>query len=127
MMPVTTLYAGIFGLMSVALANLVLYARVRPGQPPWRGDATMRVQANFVENVPLALIVMYIVEQTGVGSFVMHIFGVALVLCRVLHVWGLDRGPGANVNYPRLIGAQGTFLLLSVMSVTAVYQFVTTG
>ena len=127
MIPVTVLYAGIFGLMSVALANLVLYARVRPGQPAWRGDATMRVQANFIENVPLALVVMYLVELTGVGAFVIHIFGAALLVLRVLHVWGLDRGPGANVNYPRLIGAQGTFVLLSVMSVTAVYQFVTAG
>ena len=125
MMPVTALYAGILGLMSVGLANLVLYARVRPGQPEWRGDATLRVQANFVENVPLALVVMYLVEQTGVGALVIHVFGGALVLLRVLHAWGLDRAPGANVNYPRLIGAQGTFLLLSVMSVTAVYQFVT--
>jgi len=125
MIPVTALYAGIFGLMSVTLANLVLYARVRPGQPAWRGDATMRVQANFVENVPLALLVMYLVEQTGVGDTVIHVFGITLLALRVLHVWGLDRGPGANVNYPRLIGAQGTFLLLSVMSVAAVYQFVT--
>jgi uncharacterized membrane protein YecN with MAPEG domain len=124
MMPVTVLYAGIFGLMSVALANLVLYARVRPGQPEWRGDATMRVQGNFTENVPLALIVMYAAELTGAGAVAIHAFGVSLVLLRVLHVWGLDRGPGANVNYPRLIGAQGTFLLLSVMSVTAVYRFV---
>jgi len=125
MIPVTALYAGIFGLMSVTLANLVLYARVRPGQPAWRGDATMRVQANFVENVPLALLVMYLVEQTGVGDTVIHVFGITLLVLRALHVWGLDRGPGANVNYPRLIGAQGTFLLLSVMSVAAVYQFVT--
>jgi len=125
MIPVTALYAGIFGLMSVTLANLVLYARVRPGQPAWRGDATMRVQANFVENVPLALLVMYLVEQTGVGDTVIHVFGITLLALRALHVWGLDRGPGANVNYPRLIGAQGTFLLLSVMSVAAVYQFVT--
>jgi len=124
MMPVTVLYAGIFGLMSVALANLVLYARVRPGQPEWRGDATMRVQGNFIENVPLALIVMYAAELTGVGAAAIHAFGCSLVLLRVLHIWGLDRGPGANVNYPRLIGAQGTFLLLSVMSVTAVYRFV---
>jgi uncharacterized membrane protein YecN with MAPEG domain len=127
MIPVTVLYAGAFGLMSVALANLVLYARVRPGQPEWRGDATMRVQANFVENVPLSLIVMFAVEQTGVGGFVIHLFGSTLVVLRILHVWGLDRAPGANVNYPRLIGAQGTFLLMSVMSVTAVYQYVTSG
>ena len=126
MIPVTVLYAGIFGLMSVALANLVLYARVRPGQPAWRGSATMRVQANFVENVPLALIVMLAVEQTGVAPAVIHAFGISLVALRLLHVWGLDRAPGADVNYPRLVGAQGTFLWLSVMSVTAVYQSVTT-
>jgi uncharacterized membrane protein YecN with MAPEG domain len=127
MIPITVLYAGIFGLMSVALANLVLYARVRPGQPEWRGDATLRVQANFVENVPLALVVMYAVELTGVAGTAIHGFGVSLLVLRVLHVWGLDRAPGANVNYPRLIGAQGTFVLLSIMSVTAVYQFVTSG
>jgi uncharacterized membrane protein YecN with MAPEG domain len=123
MMPVTLLYAGLMGLMSVFLANLVLRARVRPGQPGWRGDATLRVQANFVENVPLAVVLMYLVELSGVGVVAMHAFGLSLVALRVLHVWGLDRAPGANVNYPRLIGAQGTFVLLSVLGVTAVYQF----
>ncbi|HEY5681355.1 MAG TPA: MAPEG family protein [Pseudomonadales bacterium] len=123
MIPVTLLYAGVMGLMSVFLANLVLRARVRPGQPEWRGDATLRVQANFVENVPLAVVLMYLVELSGVGAVAMHAFGVSLVALRVLHVWGLDRAPGANVNYPRLIGAQGTFVLLSVLGVTAVYQF----
>ena len=126
-MPVTLLYAGVMGLMSVFLANLVLRARVRPGQPEWRGDATMRVQANFVENVPLAVVLMYFVELSGVGSLAMHVFGVSLVTLRVLHVWGLDRAPGANVNYPRLIGAQGTFVLLSVLGVTAIYQYVRAG
>lgn len=127
MMPVTLLYAGMMGLMSVFLANLVLRARVRPGQPEWRGDATMRVQANFVENVPLAVVLMYLVELSDVGSMAMHFFGVSLVTLRVLHVWGLDRAPGANVNYPRLIGAQGTFVLISVLGMTAIYQYVRAG
>ena len=42
----------------------------------------------------------------------------ALVVLRVLHAWGLARNPGAN--YPRLIGAQGTFVLMSVLGMTAV-------
>ena len=59
MVPITALYAGICGLLSVLLANSVLYVRLRGGQrPPWQGDAMLRVQANFVENVPLALVLV---------------------------------------------------------------------
>ena len=122
MPPVTLLYAGLLGLLSVLLANQVLYVRLRPGrEPPWRADATQRVQANFVENVPLALVLLYVIEVGGAGRMAVHLFGALLVILRVLHAWGMSRNPGAN--YPRLIGAQGTFLLLSLMSVTAVYQF----
>jgi len=121
MIPGTLLYAGIFVLMGVLLANVVLYVRLRPGLPKWQADATLRVQGNFVENVPLALILLYLLEVAGVGSHVVHLFGITLVVLRVLHAWGLGRYPGAN--YPRLIGAQGTFLLLSIMGITAVYRF----
>ncbi len=120
--PVTLLYAGLLGLLSVLLANQVLYVRLRSGrEPSWRGDATQRVQANFVENVPLALVLLYLIEAGGASSTAVHALGSLLVAFRVLHAWGMSRNPGAN--YPRLIGAQGTFLLLSVMSFTVLYQY----
>jgi uncharacterized membrane protein YecN with MAPEG domain len=125
MMPVTLLYAGILGLLAVLLANVVLYVRLRAAtQPAWRPDATMRVQANFVENVPIALILLFLLEIGGLARPALHALGCALVACRLLHAWGMSRNPGAN--YPRLIGAQGTFLLLSIMGTTAVYLWVTT-
>jgi len=124
MIPVTLLYAGLLGLLSVLLANQVLYVRLRPKtMPAWKADATLRVQANFVENVPLALVLLYLVEVSGVTPLAVHVFGCALVLFRVLHAWGMSRHEGAN--YSRLVGAQGTFLLLSVMGVTAVYLAIT--
>jgi len=120
--PVTALYAGIFGLLSVLLANSVLYVRLGGGQrPEWQGDAMLRVQANFVENVPLALVILLIAELSGLSAAAVHTFGATLVALRLLHAWGLGTYPGAN--YPRLIGAQGTFLLLSILSVAAIYQF----
>ena len=120
MIPVTLLYAGMLGLLSVLLANQVLYVRVRGDRmPDWKADTVLRVQANFVENVPLALIVLYLVEVGGVDTAVIHLFGGALVMLRLSHAWGMSQNSGAN--YPRLIGAQGTFLLISIMSVTAVY------
>ena len=122
MIPVTLLYAGILALLSVLLANQVLYVRLRPGrEPEWRADATLRVQANFVENVPLALLLLFLLEAGGIGSTAVHAFGISLVACRLLHAWGMSRNPGAN--YPRLIGAQGTFVLLSAMGVAAIYLF----
>jgi uncharacterized protein len=119
---ITLLYAGLLGLLAVLLANLVLYVRLRANQQPaWRADATLRVQGNFVENVPIALILLYLLETAGTAPTALHSMGAALVVFRLLHAWGLARYPGAN--YPRLIGAQGTFLLLSIMSVAAVYAW----
>ena len=123
-MPATSLvYAGLMALLSVLLANQVLYVRLRAGKAPkWRARAAERVQANFVENVPLALVLLYLLEVSGAPAAAIHLFGGALVVLRVLHAWGMSANEGAN--YPRLIGAQGTFLLLSVMGMAALYLWV---
>jgi hypothetical protein len=123
---ITALYAGISGVFAVLLANHVLYVRLRTAsQPKWRPDAVLRVQANFVENVPLALILLLLLELNGTPPEILHGFGISLVILRVLHAWGLSRNEGAN--YPRLIGAQGTFMLLSVMGVALIYGFLING
>ena len=119
--PVTALYAGVFGLFAVLLANNVLYARLRTAVlPKWKPDAQLRVQANFAENVPLALLLLLALELQHAAPVALHLLGVSLFACRLLHAWGLGRHAGAN--YPRLIGAQGTFLLISIMGVALVYS-----
>ena len=120
---VTALYAGLCGLLAVLLANHVLYVRLRSAsEPKWRPDAVLRVQANFVENVPLALLLLLMMELNGASPSILHALGLSLITFRLLHAWGLSRNEGAN--YPRLIGAQGTFLLLSIMAVSLVYAFI---
>ncbi len=121
--PITALYAGLLGLLAILLANQVLYARLRTGRiADWKPDTLLRVQANFVEQVPLALILLLVLELQSTPSLLVHAFGGTLVLLRLAHAWGYSRDPGAT--YPRLIGAQGTFLLVSIMSVAAIYSFV---
>ena len=100
-MPVTFLYAGLLGLLAVLLANQVLRARVRPNQPDWKEATTLRVQANFVENVPLALILLCAVEFSTGSTLAVHVLGSALVSCRLLHAFGMSRNPGAN--YPGVV------------------------
>ncbi len=124
MMPATLLYAGLLGLLSVLLANQVLYVRLRADtMPKWKPGHTLRVQANFVENVPLALVLLCLVEMSGVATLAIHLFGGTLVLFRLLHAWGMSRNEGAS--YARLIGAQGTFLLISALAMTALYAALT--
>ena len=121
--PAMLIYDGMRGLLSVLLANHVLYARLRGASlPDWQAPAAERVQGNFVENVPMALLLLYLVEVSGAPVMFVHVSGIALVVLRLLHAWGLARYEGAN--YPRLIGAQGTFILVSVLAVTAVLQVV---
>ncbi|MCP5180227.1 MAG: MAPEG family protein [Pseudomonadales bacterium] len=120
---VTALYAGILGLLAVLLANNVLYVRLRAAtQPKWRPDAALRVQANFVENVPLALVLLLLLELNGTPATLLHTLGATLCVLRLLHAWGLGTREGAN--YPRLIGAQGTFLLVSLMACALIYGYV---
>jgi uncharacterized membrane protein YecN with MAPEG domain len=118
LIPMTALYVGLHALLAVVLANFVLYARLRSGKvPAWQSDAALRVQANFVENVPLALLLFLVLEIQGTSPLLLHGFGSSLFIMRLLHAFGLGTYPGAN--YPRLIGAQGTFVLIAIMAIGA--------
>lgn len=119
LIPVSALYIGIHGLLAVVLANFVLYARLRTGKvPAWQPDAALRVQANFIENVPIALLLLLVLEIQGASANMLHLFGGALFVVRLLHAFGLGTYEGAN--YPRLIGAQGTFVLIAIMAIACV-------
>ena len=73
LVPVTALYAGVLGLLAVLLANQVLYARLRTGRvQEWKPDTVLRVQANFVENVPLALVLLLVLELQKTPTPILH-------------------------------------------------------
>ena len=121
-LPITALYGGLLVLMSVFIANRVLWARLRGNKvPDWKEPTNLRIQANFRENTPLALVLLLALEVGGLPDVWIHWFGGSLFLARLLHAWGMSRDPGAT--YGRLIGAQGTFLLMSIMGMTTVVFF----
>jgi uncharacterized membrane protein YecN with MAPEG domain len=64
-------------------------------------------------------VLLYLIEMGGAPRPIVHALGAALVIARLLHAWGYSSNPGAT--YPRLIGAQTTFLLLSIMGFGAIY------
>ncbi len=121
---VTLLYAGILGLMLVALSHFVVVGRWRSGVGLGHGDDKalrrwIRVHANFAEHVPLALLLLLLCELNGVDSLWLHGAGISLVVARVLHVVGLSRSPGTSVG--RFLGAGMTFLILTFLGVLATW------
>ena len=109
--------AGLLGLLGVALLSNVGRVRSRAGVFIGDGGNTelitaMRVQANFVENVPLGLILIWLVS-TFYGPPTIATLSILLVVARVLHAAGM-RG---YLPYGRPAGATLTLLVLVVSSI----------
>jgi uncharacterized protein len=77
----------------------------------------MRTQANFVEYVPLLLILMGLLELAGVNSTVLAYAGAALVLLRIMHAIGMPR------PVPNVYRAAGATLTLALLLAGAVFGF----
>jgi hypothetical protein len=74
----------------------------------------MRRHANFVEYVPLILILIALLELNEVDETVIHVMGATLVGVRASHAWGMQPDDARGIF--RFIGAVGTTLLLVVSS-----------
>ena len=123
---VTALYAGLLGLMSIAIAFPAGRMRGQKGISVGDGGdieltLAMRRHANFVEFVPLALILIGLLEMNGVGPLAIHGLGAALVGFRVCHAIGLKADTVANPL--RGIGAGGSTLVVVIASIWAIATF----
>ncbi len=107
---ITPLYIALFGLLWVSLTMRAgLYrgkAKIFIGDG---GDPEMlrrmRGQANFVESVPLALILLVMMEVLGASATWLHALCATLLIGRVVHYAGLTEiGPGNG----RIIGMLAT-------------------
>ena len=107
---VTILYAGLLGLFSMVLSAGAGILRGKKNIDAGDGGdpdmlRAMRRHANFTEYVPLALVLIALLELTGVRSLVIHAMGLTLIAGRLLHaayfnegVKSVLRGIGAGLN-----------------------------
>lgn len=120
---ITTLYAGLLGLLMSGIAISVGRARGSSGVSIGDGGnleviAAMRRHANFVEFVPITLIVIGLLELNGVGSTAIHALGGGLVVVRLSHAIGYRADESMKIF--RAVGAIGSMLILQVASVWAI-------
>ncbi len=91
---VTALYAGSLALWFLVLSYRVVGRRRAGISLGDGGDPGMlrvvRGHANFAEYVPLALIMLAILELGGTPPIVLHVLGLALLAGRLLHGYALS-------------------------------------
>lgn len=124
---IALLFASLHVLLYVALSlRVVLHRnahRIGIGTGEDRALARkVRVHGNFNEYVPLALLLLALLELSGIQPGPLWAFGIALLAGRVLHAIGLGRSAGYSVG--RFAGTLLTFLALMGMAVLGVWRFV---
>jgi uncharacterized protein len=77
----------------------------------------MRAQANFIENVPVTLILIALIELAGKGGAWLALVGALIMVSRIAHPLGMDR-PAPNAL--RAGGTTVTMLVQLGLAVVAV-------
>jgi len=124
MSSIAALYAGLLALLLVGLSINVIRLRWRYRQGLGDGGhaelaRAARVQGNFIEYAPLGLILIYFVEQAGMAPWAVHGLGLALLVGRAAHAWGLAHSDGPSIG--RALGMGLTFGVLITGGLLALY------
>ena len=121
---VTLLFAALHVLLVLALAGPI--ARPRHAHKVGLGDGgdkllarKIRVHGNFTEYVPLALLVLALLEACGLAAAAVWGFGGVLLLGRLLHAAGLSGSGGYSKG--RFWGTALTWLSLLLMALAGLW------
>lgn len=125
---ITALYTGLLAILGIGIGfvcgSLRGKLKINLGDG---GNAdmllAMRRQANFVEYVPMALILIALAEMNGAPDYAVHGFGLVLLAARVSHAFGLSNESGQILF--RGLGAAVTALVTVVAAIWNIYLFAT--
>ncbi|MDF2120174.1 MAPEG family protein [Roseiarcaceae bacterium H3SJ34-1] len=123
---ITGLYAGLLAIIMVVLLGNVGRLRSKKGVSLGdNGDRDLlianRQHMNFVECVPLALLLLAVVEANGAPRGWVHALGIILLISRLIHPFGIN--PASMNTTCRIVGSGGTILMIVAAALTALWQF----
>lgn len=95
-MEVTALFAGILGLIFFGLTIRIIYIRrtnkIALGDGGHQSLAkAIRAHSNFIEYVPIVLVLFTLLEFRGAEDFLLYCLGTLLVIGRLLHAYGISQ------------------------------------
>ena len=121
---ITLLFASLHVLLMLVL--LARISRHRHGQRIGLGDGgdvelarKVRVHGNFIEHAPIALLLMALLELSGLPAAWLWGLGGVLLLGRVMHAVGLSRTGGHS--HGRFWGTALTWLALLAMALAGLW------
>jgi uncharacterized membrane protein YecN with MAPEG domain len=116
---VTPVYAAVIALMILLMAYRVV--QLRRSEKVALGDGgneklrrAMAVHSHALENAPLSLLLMLMLELNGFDWRFMHLLGVGLVFSRLLHFYGQSRLTA--LSFGRYWGTVINWLLIVLMA-----------
>jgi uncharacterized membrane protein YecN with MAPEG domain len=112
---ITSLYAAILAIILVVLSFHVI--RNRQKNEVDLGDGgndtmmrAIRAQGNFVEYIPIALFLMFLLEINKESTTIFHVMGITLVVGRLLHPFSIIKG----ALWARVVSTLSTFITILV-------------
>lgn len=124
--PITAVYAGVLAIFALYLSFRAGSFRGKAGVSILFGEPAnmelaerVRVHQNFLEYVPMLLILMGAIELNGGSATFLHSIGIVLIVARIAHAIGLKQD---NMGHPgRVIGAGGTALVTLIAAGYAIW------
>ena len=122
---ITSIYAAVLGILAVVLSYHVIMTRNKAkvslldGSNPNLAEAIRR-HGNFVEYVPIALLLMAFAEFGGANHMVMHGLGLVLLVSRLIHPFGIKFNNQAAPA--RIFGAVTSQLVIVVSAGLIIWQ-----
>jgi uncharacterized membrane protein YecN with MAPEG domain len=118
------LYVGLFGLLLIVLSLRVSFVRRDARIALGDGDneilqRRIRAHGNFVEFVPIALLLLALAEHTGMGSLFIHLFGLVLLAGRISHAYGICQTN--EIFIFRMVGALATLTIIGILSLYCIW------
>jgi uncharacterized protein len=124
---ITPLYAALAALILVVLTARVILLRNKLKVLVGDGghialERAIRAHGNFIEYVPLGLLLILLCELTGAAAATLHGLGAALIVARLAHAWGLSNSEGVSAG--RGVGIVLTIFVLIGAAVRLLLHYI---
>jgi len=127
LLPVTAVFACILTILVLTLAYRVVVFRRKFRVGFGVGDKealkqSISAHSNAVENIPLAIILMALLEYAGANQLLLIVIAIAFIVARLIHAYGLSHSTG--VSFGRTYGTMLSWFLLTTMAMlNIIYSF----
>lgn len=129
MLSISPFYISLLAVLIIVLAYRV--TTFRRGEKISIGEvngskamiSAIRAHGNAIESIPIAALLLVMLELNSLNPILLHAFGIVLVVSRFAHAWGLSKRNGPTPG--RFYGTLFTWLCIVVMAIINILVLVT--